>query len=95
MINALHRYDMKLSTVPALSWMTRGVYLLASLLLLGGCSSQRPLMPTPNIYAYGSMQPFADTLPAELKSVDVNIMYATDRAPVPREDGRLDYGIER
>lgn len=50
-------------------------------------------MPTPDIYTRGIMQPFAETLPAELKSVDVNIMYATDRVQTPREDGRLDYGM--
>ncbi len=95
MINVMQRYDMKLSAVPVLSWMTRGACLFAAVLLLGGCSSQRPLMPTPDIYAYGTMQPFADTLPSEFKTVEANIMYATDRVPEPRKDGRLDYGIGR
>ncbi len=95
MINVMQRYNMKLPAVPVRLWMARGGCLLAALLLLGGCSSQRILMSTPDVYALGIMQPFADTLPAELKSVDVNIIYATDRVPVPREDGRLDYGIER
>jgi esterase/lipase superfamily enzyme len=90
-----NNYDLKLLVIPMLSWMARGVFLLAAVLLLGGCSSQRHLMPTPDIYALGIMQPFADTLPAELKTVDVNIMYATDRVPEPREDGRLDYGMGR
>ncbi len=88
-------YDLKLLAIPMPSWMARGVFLLAAVLLLGGCSSQRTLMSTPDIYALGIMQPFADTLPAELKTVDVNIMYATDRVPEPREDGRLDYGMGR
>jgi len=90
-----NNYDLKLLAVPMPSWMARGVFLLAAVLLLGGCSSQRPLMPTPDIYALGIMQPFADTLPAELKTVDVNIMYATDRVAEPRKDGRLDYGLGR
>jgi len=76
-------------------WKARSACLLVAVLLIVGCSSQRTLMPTPDIYAQGIMQPFADTLPAELKSADVNIMYATDRASTPREDGRLDYGIGR
>ena len=88
-------YDLRLLAVPMPSWMSRGVFLLAAVLLLGGCSSQRHLMPTPDIYALGIMQPFADTLPAELKTVNMNIMYATDRVPEPREDGRLDYGMGR
>ena len=77
------------------SWLVRGVCVLAVTLLFGGCSSQRPLMPTPDVYALGVMEPYADTLPAELKTVDVNIMYATDRVPAPRENGRLDYGKDR
>ena len=52
-------------------------------------------MPTPDVYALGIMQPFDDTLPSELKTVDANIMYATDRVPEPRKDGRLDYGMGR
>ena len=52
-------------------------------------------MPTPDVYSLGIMQPYADTLPAELRTVDVNLMYVTDRDPEPREDGRLDYGRGR
>ncbi len=52
-------------------------------------------MPTPDVYALGIKQPFDDALPEELRSVDVNVMYATDRIPESREDGRLDYGIYR
>jgi esterase/lipase superfamily enzyme len=88
-------YDLKLLAIPMPSWMARGVFLLAAVLLLGGCSSQRTLMSTPDVYALGMMQPYADTLPAELKTVDANIMFATDRVPEPREDGRLDYGMGR
>jgi esterase/lipase superfamily enzyme len=66
-----------------------------SALLLAGCSGHRPLMPTPDVYALGVEQPFADSLPAELKTVDVDVMYVTDRVAAPREDGRLDYGLGR
>ena len=91
----MQRHDLKLLAFSMLPWWFRGACLLAVVLLLGGCSSQRPLMPTPDVYALGIMQPFADTLPAELKTVDANIMYATDRVPETREDGRLDYGMGR
>ena len=70
----------------------RSACLLVAVLLIVSCSSQRTLMPTPDIYARGIMQPFAETLPAELKNVDVNIMYATDRATAPRDDGRRSVG---
>lgn len=75
--------------------MIGGTCLLAVVLLLSSCSSQRPLMPTPDVYAFGVMQPYSDSLPAELKTVDANIMFVTDRKPAPRDDGRLDYGLER
>jgi len=52
-------------------------------------------MPTPDVYALGIKQPFDVSLPAELKTANANILYATDRLPEPREDGRLDYGLGR
>jgi esterase/lipase superfamily enzyme len=75
--------------------MARVIILLAAAVLLGACSSKRPLMPTPDVYSLGIKQAFAATLPAELKTVDMNIMYATDRLPGSREDGRLDYSMGR
>lgn len=52
-------------------------------------------MPTPTVYATGLEQPYADALPGALRSVDVKLIYATDRTPQPRKDGRLDYGVGR
>lgn len=36
------------------SYLTKAFFLLAAVLALSGCSSQRPLMPTPEIYTLGS-----------------------------------------
>lgn len=80
---------------PGLQVVFKNIILLSLVLLLNACSSNRPLMPTPDVYALGMKQPFADSLPAELKSVDVNVLYATDRVKEPRKDGRLDYGMGR
>jgi esterase/lipase superfamily enzyme len=63
--------------------------------LLAGCATQRPLMPTPNLYAAQVEAPYAAALPEALRTVRVQIPYATDRAPEPRADGRMDYGIGR
>ena len=71
------------------------IILLTAALLLGGCSSHYRLMPTPEVYALGIKEPFAASLPAQLKTADANIMYVTDRIAEPREDGRLDYGLGR
>jgi esterase/lipase superfamily enzyme len=95
MVDVIHRYELTVQTVRIPAWMVKSACLAAVALLLGGCSSQRSLMPTPDVYALGIEQPFTDALPAELKTVDVNILYATDRVPEPREDGRLDYGQGR
>lgn len=73
-----------------------GIAALAGLLvLLAGCASPRPMMPTPALYALGIEEPYADTLPADLRTTNVEILYATDRVPEPREDGQLNYGAQR
>jgi esterase/lipase superfamily enzyme len=70
------------------------LFLLATQ-LAASCSSHRPLMPTPDVYALGIKEPYPETLPSQLRTVDVNIMYLTDRLPELAEDGRLDYGMGR
>jgi esterase/lipase superfamily enzyme len=69
--------------------------LVVAVLLLGGCATQRSLMPTPTVYAAGIEEPWAATLPEDLRTARVEVLYATDRVPEPRPDGRLDYGIGR
>src|SRR3954465_8153802 len=46
---------------------------------LGGCSSTPKLMPTPNLYTQGAVNPFAEVPPA-LQSNKVDVLYLTDRA---------------
>jgi len=63
-------------------------------LLLAGCAA-RPLMPTPNLYVDGTVDPFPD-LPAELQSNRVELLYVTDRLPVEdNKKGGLNYGYGR
>jgi esterase/lipase superfamily enzyme len=85
-----------------MSALTRGeplgqsLRLLASaflLLLVAGCAG-RPLMPTPDLYAEGIREPFA-ALDPELRTSQVDLLYATDRLPEPAGDGELSYGYER
>jgi hypothetical protein len=70
------------------------LFLMATQLAVS-CSSHRPMMPTPDVYALGIMEPYPDSLPPSLKTVDVNVMYLTDRRPEIAQDGRLDYGMAR
>jgi esterase/lipase superfamily enzyme len=83
------------SAVASANRLAQSLALLAAVLLLGGCATQRQLMPTPSVYALSIEQPYAASLPADLKSARVNLLYATDRVPKPRDDGRLDYGVRR
>ena len=63
-------------------------------LLLVACSSQRVMMPTPNIHVGSDATPY-ETLPQELKSTQVPLFYVTDRVAENDENGRLKYGFGR
>ncbi len=63
-------------------------------LLLAACSSQRVMMPTPNVYV-GSGAETYEVLPQELKSTHVPLFYVTDRVAEKDENGQLKYGYGR
>jgi len=63
-------------------------------LLLVACSSQRVLMPTPNVRVNSGTDAYADLHP-NLKSTQVRLFYVTDRVPEKDENGNLEYGYER
>jgi len=70
---------------------------LPVLLCVTGCE-HTGLMRTPNLYLDGGGDPFAE-LPESRRTVDVNLIYATDRAPLmeaekPQGTGNQ-YGYER
>ena len=71
---------------------TLGLLLLA-VGLLAGCPGPH-LMPTPNVYVQTQSYPFADVAPP-LRTNTVDVLYATDRQPVPQDDGTLAYGYGR
>ena len=71
------------------------VYLL---LLLAACASNKPytieLMPSPDVYDDGAIDPFTDT--GSVKVLPYNrILYATDRLPADESDKSLFYRNER
>ena len=63
-------------------------------LLLAACSSQRVLMPTPNIYVDSGTDTYGG-LHENLKSTEVPLYYITDRVPEQDENGNLKYGYQR
>lgn len=64
------------------------------LLLLAGCSSVRPLVDTPNLYATGSTYP-EEEVAASQKTPDASVFFVTDRRPATDKKGRLDYDAGR
>ncbi|HSI34240.1 MAG: alpha/beta hydrolase [Phycisphaerae bacterium] len=64
-------------------------------LLLGGCgAAPLMLMPTPNLYADGLMNPF-DDVPPELQNNKADVLYVTDRTPAGDSPERRRYGFGR
>ncbi len=68
--------------------------MLLCLVLVGGCSSSRLLMPTPHLYTDGKAKLFGELVP-ELTRTQVELIYVTDRAPEADETGKLHYGFRR
>src|SRR5262245_38562399 len=67
--------------------------LLLAVALLAGCPGPH-LMPTPNVYVHANTSPFADVAPP-LRTNTVDVLYATDRKPIPQDNGTLAYGYGR
>ena len=63
------------------------------LVLIGGCTETRTLMPTPNLYANGQTELFGELVP-ELTKTQIELIYVTDRAPEVGEAGELRYGFK-
>lgn len=71
------------------------VVLCAALLpACGGCSKTPSLMPTPNVYAQGLINPFQDVPPA-LQNNRVEVLYLTDRKPEKYFPDWQSYGYRR
>jgi hypothetical protein len=66
----------------------------AAVIFVTVCGCQTQLMPTPNHYLHNSRETFA-AVPPEFRNNKVDILYATDRKPVVRKDGKLQYGFDR
>jgi esterase/lipase superfamily enzyme len=68
-------------------------------ILAAGCGgmpvTQIELMPAPEVYEAGNIDPFVDNDPISNGALP-GVLYATDRAPAPADDGEHDYyGDER
>ncbi|MEE8225254.1 MAG: hypothetical protein V3R30_00405, partial [Kiloniellales bacterium] len=72
----------------------KGIFPIVVMLVLVGCATSRPLMPTPAIYVDQKEGLFEDVPPA-LRTPEVDILFATDRQPEQDEAGSLRYGYGR
>lgn len=73
---------------------TFGLGLFSLAILLAGCSTQRTLMPTPNLYLEAQEDTFGKLNPA-LKTTEVPLFFVTDRLPEKDEAGHIRYGSGR
>jgi esterase/lipase superfamily enzyme len=72
----------------------KGILSIAAMLVLMGCATSRPLMPTPAIYVDEKEGLLEDVSPA-LRTAEADILYVTDRQPEQDESGNLRYGYGR
>ena len=70
------------------------ILFLFCLALLAGCSSDHPLMPTPNLYTAPGSYP-ANEVPESLQSNRVELLYVTDRTGRANQSGDAVYGAGR
>ena len=70
------------------------IFPLCCLALLIGCSSDHPLMPTPNIFAGPGKYP-ANEIPESLRNNQIEILYVTDRTRETNQKGEAFYGARR
>lgn len=71
----------------------RAAAFLFAALVIAGCSSVRPLVATPNLFA-GARYPESEIPPA-LKTPFADILYVTDRRAFTDKDGRFNYDARR
>src|SRR3954463_5600565 len=79
--------------LPSSGWIVTILSLVVPA-LIGFSSSPQLLMPTPNIYASGELDPF-EGVPTELKNSSVGVLYFTDRVPETSSQGSAKYGYRR
>lgn len=73
--------------------MFKNYFTLLFFILLTACSSNHPLVPTPNIYSSGNFP--TDNIPGELQTTTPDILYVTDRLTEYDKQGNIEYNAKR
>jgi len=69
--------------------------LMAALLVLGGCASTHPLMPTPLLYLGAEAKPLFTESQGAVRTPPLDLLYITDRAPAQQPSEAEPYTSER
>jgi len=84
-----------------LKWSRQQTFIRAILVigvaatLLGGCGGSMKLSVTPNVLRDGSGSRMLESVAPENRQADMQILYATDRAPIGDSDAGPRYGVQR
>jgi len=65
--------------------------MLAAIVLITGCATTHPLMPTPTVYVGKQAKPLFADVPADSQKASLDLLYVTDRAPATEADKTLPY----
>ncbi len=74
--------------------VTAGVLALVCTLMLYGCAHGPKMPPTPNLYVQGEDAALTE-MPADRQTVDIKLIYATDRKPIESDNKKQEYYDER
>jgi esterase/lipase superfamily enzyme len=72
-----------------------GIFVSAIPLILAGCATTHPMMPTPVLYAGTQPKPLFAVAPAGSESPTLDLLFVTDRAPAKDGDGDVPYTAGR
>ena len=72
-----------------------GFFVSALTIVLAGCATTHPMMPTPVLYTGAQARPLFVDLPAEHRTPPLDLLFITDRARAKGEDEQTPYTANR
>ena len=72
-----------------------GIFVIAVPLILAGCATTHPMMPTPALYTGAQAKPLFAGAPARSQSPTLDVLYVTDRAPAKDANEASPYSADR
>ena len=72
-----------------------GIFVAAMTIVLAGCATTHPMMPTPVLYTGAQARPLFDDLPAESRTPALDLLFITDRVRAKSADEEAPYTANR